>query len=344
MILTRKLKLTIIGETPEERNKKYKFIRDAQYAQYRGLNYLMSQLVTLFYSCHMDIKSEEFKQGQKMILSNSNNILKDIEFGTGIDTCSLITRKVSQDFWLSVKNGLAKGERSTTYYKRTTPLLTRKERIIFRSDLPMEEVTHDMVLDKDFNLYIKWAHKILFKVILGNPYRSHYLREELWKIFQGEYKICESSLMFDKNNNLILNLSMDIPKKENPVNEKNILGVRLGYMQPVTAAIYETKETFNVGSTKDFILQRKAIREKRRELQKSLVMAHGGHGRKRKLEAMNKLKEREKNFARTYNHQLSYRIVELARKNYCSCIVLEDISNIYDINNIVLSYWGYYQL
>jgi len=36
--------------------------------------------------------------------------------------------------------------------------------------------------------------------------------------------------------------------------------------------------------------------------------------------------------------------VEIAKNNGCSTIVLEDIGNIYDVDNIVLSNWGYYQL
>ena len=35
----KKLKLTIVADTKEEREEKYKFIRDSQYAQYQGLNF-----------------------------------------------------------------------------------------------------------------------------------------------------------------------------------------------------------------------------------------------------------------------------------------------------------------
>ena len=45
----KKLKLTIVADTKEEREEKYKFIRDSQYAQYQGLNLAMGILVSGFF-------------------------------------------------------------------------------------------------------------------------------------------------------------------------------------------------------------------------------------------------------------------------------------------------------
>ena len=61
MYLVRKIRLIVIGENKEDVNEKYKFIRDAQYAQYRGLNYMMGQVGALYYSCDRNISSDEFK-------------------------------------------------------------------------------------------------------------------------------------------------------------------------------------------------------------------------------------------------------------------------------------------
>ena len=110
MITVRKLKLTVVG-TDEERKQGYKFIRDSQYAQYQGLNLAMGILSSAYLESNRDIKSDTFKEAQKS-LTNSNPIFDNISFGTGIDTKSAITQRVKKDFKTSLKNGLAKGERT----------------------------------------------------------------------------------------------------------------------------------------------------------------------------------------------------------------------------------------
>lgn len=345
MYLVRKMRLIVIGENKEDVNEKYKFIRDAQYAQYRGLNYMMGQVGALYYSCDRNISSDEFKTQYMEIFRASNQVVDGIEWGTGIDTRSLVGTRIKQDFSTALKRGLAKGEISLPNYKRSYPLLTKGRDIRFYTDYTEGELVHDMVLEPDFNLYIKWVHKIHFKVVLGNPYRSRFLREELWKVLCGEYKIAGSSLGFDKNGKLILNLSMDIPvNKEKKENMNNVLGVRLAYAKPVVAVVNSTGRCFMIGDGERLIGYRKKMRNNIRRVQQDVTLAAGGSGRAKKLAALNRFKDREANFAKTYNHQISRRIVEIAKNNGCSTIVLEDIGNIYDVDNIVLSNWGYYQL
>lgn len=343
MYIVRKMRLVVLGENKDDVNEKYAFIRQAQYEQYRGLNYMMGQVAALYYSCNMDISCDEFKSQYKEIFKSANPIVKNADFGTGIDTRSLIGMRVKQDFSKSLKNGLAKGEISLPNYKRNFPLLTRGTNIEFFTDYSDGDLVHDMVLEPDFNLYIKWVHKIRFKAVLGNAYRSRYLREEVWKILSGEYKIGGSSLQFDKNKHLVLNLSIDIPVRKDKIGD-NVLGVRLAYAKPAIAVLNSTKQSFFIGDGQRLVQYRNKIRSEIRNVQQDMVLAHGGHGRNKKIAALNRFKDREANFAKTYNHQISRRIIEIAKHNGCGFIVLEDISSIYDIDNIVLSKWGYYQL
>ncbi|MCI9070845.1 MAG: hypothetical protein HFJ14_09335, partial [Clostridium sp.] len=124
MNIVRKVKVIIDNDNEELRKEQYKFIRESQYAQYKGLNLAMGYLLSGYYSSNMDVKSEQFKEHLKTI-TNSLKIFEDISFGKGIDTKSSITQKVKKDFSTALKNGLARGERSATNYKRTTALMTR---------------------------------------------------------------------------------------------------------------------------------------------------------------------------------------------------------------------------
>ena len=93
----KKLKLTIVADTKEEREEKYKFIRDSQYAQYQGLNLAMGILVSGFLKGNRKLDSEAFKQAQKEMMAIREQTFEDINFGKGITSSSLIIQKVKAD-------------------------------------------------------------------------------------------------------------------------------------------------------------------------------------------------------------------------------------------------------
>ena len=333
MINVRKLKLVIRETDKELRSQKYKFIRDSQYAQYRALNVAMGYISSAYLKANKDIKSEEYKEAIKL-LTNSNPIFNGIEVGTGIDTLSAVTRKARKDFSASLKNGLARGERNLTSYKRTYPLITRGRDLKFRYE--------------DNDIVIKWVNKIEFTVITGSNNMKENtieLKHTLHKIINNEYKIKESSLMFDKNNNLILNLTFDIPDKEaHEIVPGRTLGVDLGIATPAYVCLSDnTYIRSGFGSANDFFRVRQQMKNRRRNLYKSLSLVKGGQGRKKKLQAINSLRDKERNFAKTYNHQLSYKIVKFAKDNKCEFINLEYLTKD-GFENRILSSWSYYEL
>ena len=332
MITVRKLKLTVVG-TDEERKQGYKFIRDSQYAQYQGLNLAMSILSSAYLESNRDIKSDIFKEAQKS-LTNSNPIFDNIGFGTGIDTKSAITQRVKKDFKTSLKNGLAKGERTITNYKRDYPLLTRGR------DLKLQY--------KDDDIIIKWVNKIQFKVVLGSgkiKENKIELQYTLHKIINKEYKVGQSSLQFDRNNNLILNLNLDIPyNPKNEIVEGRTLGVDLGIKYPAYMCLNDdTYKREHIGSIDDFLRIREQMQDRRRKLQHDLKFIKGGKGRNKKMQALDRLRDKEKNFATTYNHMISKNVVEFAKKNQCEYINMEKLTKD-GFNNKILRNWSYYQL
>ncbi len=332
MITVRKLKLTVIG-TDEEIKQGYKFIRDSQYAQYQGLNLAMGILSSAYLESNRDIKSDIFKNAQKS-LTNSNPLFEGIAFGTGIDTKSAITQRVKKDFKTSLKNGLAKGERTITNYKRNYPLLTRGRDLKFQY--------------KDDDIIIKWVNKIAFKVVLGSgkiKENKIELQHTLHKIIDKEYKVGQSSLQFDRNNNLILNLNLDIPyKPKTEVVEGRTLGVDLGIKYPAYMCLSDdTYKREHIGSIDDFLRIREQMQDRRRKLQHDLKFIKGGKGRNKKMQALDRLRDKEKNFATTYNHMISKNVVEFAKKNQCEYINMEKLTKD-GFNNVILRNWSYYQL
>lgn len=329
--LVKKMRLVIVGDNKEELNDKYKFIRDSQYAQYQGLNTAMGILGSAYLLSGRDVKSEIFKEAQKS-LTNSNPLFKEIQFGRGVDTPSAITQRAKKDFSTMLKNGLAKGERSITNYKRDYPLLTRGRSLKFYYD-------NDDVL-------IKWVNGITFQVVTGNnPAKNMELKHTLHKIITGQCKLGESSLYFDKNNHLMLNTNLSFEKEcESEFVEGRVLGVDLGIAIPAYVCLSdETYIRQGFGSADDFVRVREQFKKRRQSLQRKLVMTKGGKGRKKKLKAMEQFKEKERNFAKTYNHQLSHKVVKFAKGNKCQYINLEKLTK-EGFDDKLLGVWSYYEL
>lgn len=331
MNVVRKVKVIIDNDDDELRKEQYNFIRESQYAQYRGLNLAMGYLLSGYYANGMDVKCDGFKEHQKSI-TNSLEIFEDIPFGKGIDTKSAITQKVKKDFSTALKNGLAKGERTATNYKRTTPLMTRGR------DLKFSYNSEDEII-------VKWVNKIKFKAIVGDV-KNIELKHTLHKLINGEYKLGQSSLYFNKSNELILILTISLPdvKVKNVFKSGRTLGVDLGINVPAYMAVNDAPYIRRrLGSYSEFAKQKAQYKSRRERLNKQLNAAKGGKGRKDKLKALDRFKEKESNFSKTYNHFLSRKIVDFAIKNECEFINLEKLENL-SLDSKVLGMWSYYDL
>ena len=342
MVICRKIKLFPIGDK-EEINRVYKFIRDGQYAQYQACNLLMGQLMSEYYKYNRDIKNEMFKEKQKEICKNSNPLFKEIEFATGVDTASAVTQKVKQDFSTALKNGLAKGERTITNYKRTNPLITRGRDLRFYHEYENYNEFLEKLYSKELDVYIKWVNKIVFKVVFGNPHRSHELRSVIQNIFEENYLVQGSSIEID-DKEIILNLSLSIPKQELELDENTVVGVDLGIAIPAVCGLNNNNYIRqSIGSKDDFLRVRTQLQAQRRRLQKSLKSTSGGHGRGKKMKAMDRLVDRERNFVKTYNHYVSKNVVDFAVKNKAKYINMEDLSG-FDSSEFILRNWSFYEL
>ena len=271
-----------------------------------------------------------------MYISDMYNVVQGQVNFKSKDMMSLVIQRAKKDFSNALRNGMARGERSLTNYKRNFPLMTRGKRWLkFEYD------------ENSDDIFINWIHGIRFKVLLGykKNENSIELRHTLHKVINKEYKICDSSMQFDRNDNLILNLTIDIPNNENKgyVNGRT-LGVDLGIKYPAYVCLSDdTYKRKSIGCAEDFIRVREQIRVRRYRLQKQLNMVKGGKGRDKKLQALDRIKDVERNFVKTYNHMISKNIVKFAKQYNCEYIHLEKLTKD-GFPDMILSKWSYYEL
>lgn len=358
-IITRKIQLIPVGDK-EEINCVYTYLREGIKAQNLAMNQYMS---ALYSTMMMDISKEDRKELNKLYGRVSSSKLgsaydTSIVFPKGLPTASSLSLKVRQDFDNAMKKGLQYGKLSLPSYREDNSLLIHVDYVRLRSTNPHIDnglyhnyESHQDFLDhlfkSDLELFIKFANKITFKVIVGQPHKSVEIRSVFKNIFEDYYHIKGSSIEFS-GTKIILNMSIEIPKQQKELDENVVVGVDLGIAIPAVCALntndYVRK---SIGSKDDFLRVRTQIQNQRRRLQSNLKMTNGGHGRKKKMQAMDKFSKYEKNWVKTYNHQVSKQIIDFALKNNAKYINLEDLSSFNQKqlrDNFLLANWSYYQL
>ncbi|MGH1016741.1 RNA-guided endonuclease TnpB family protein [Bacillus mycoides] len=278
---------------------------------------------------------DSFQEYKNIIGQVEQTHLRDVissQFNLHSDTKDRLTMIANQDFKNDIGEVLS-GNCSLRTYKKNNPLYIRGR---------------NTVLYKEGNeFFIKWIKGIVLKCILGVKNQN---KTELYKtlecVLAGVYKICDSSMNFNQQNKLILNLALNMPdKSENKKVPGRIAGIDLGLKIPayfsVNDAPYIRK---GIGKIEDFLKVRTSIQSQKRSLERALQSSKGGKGRKKKLKALNQFKEKEKSYVTTYNHFISKKIISLAIQYGVERINLELLTLKETQKKSLLRNWSYYQL
>lgn len=359
MILTRKIQLIPVGDK-EEFNRVYNYLRDGAFNQNKAMNQFMT---ALYMEAVQEVSAEDRKELNRLysrISTSKKGSAYDesIELPKGLPSASSLSMKVKQDFAAACKKGLLYGKISLPTYRMDGPLLVHGDFVKLRSQslsgcgMYHNYSSHreflDHLYEPDPEVFIKFANNITFKMIFGSPRRSQALRTEIQRIFEEEYMVGGSSIRID-GKKIILNMSMEIPKKEIKLDEEKAVGVFLGRTIPVVCALNIVRKRKNqpvyimVGHTEEIRRKRAQIHEQRYRLQCTLTSNAGGHGYKKKMKPFEKLHKYERNFNRTYNHYLSRKIVDYAVENAAKYINLE-FEDTLDTKDRVLNNWAVYEL
>ena len=295
---------------------------------------------------------EMLKPAYRVKNSSKGSIFDDVEIdnilgGYGIAFNQELTNKIID----SVEKGLFEGGKdSLPSYKYDSPFTVAKSTMGFSHDYDSFEELCEHIKEKDCNLYFDFggnsdATIARFIIDVGTNRNKDELLTTLCRVYSGEYEYCGSSIQFDKaGKKIILNLTIKIPQKNCDLNESTVVGVDLGVKIPAVCALNTNPYAREfIGSVDDYLRVRTQIQNQRRRLCIQLRNTKGGHGRKKKLKALDRYTSRERNFVKNYNHMVSSRIIKFALKHNAKYINLECLKG-YDTDKKVLRNWSYYEL
>ena len=205
------------------------------------------------------------------------------------------------------KEPMAFGDATLRTYKKGMPFVVTASSIKFESD-------------ESFRWSLGRKDHCRFSIYYGRDKGG--FQETVKMLFDGDKQFGAPSFQLKGNDLYLL-----IPVKDEVQDVKMIpgkcVGVDLGISIPVTVALSSGKARKLIGDINEFLRVRVQMQERRRRLQRSLSSAKGGHGRKKKLKALNDLQDKERKFVRTYNHFLSKTVVDFAIQNMASVIKME---------------------
>lgn len=227
----------------------------------------------------------------------------------------------------------------------------------FKKGIPVPfsiKVNRELALRKreDGSIYIRFPKGLEWDLNFGRDRSNN--REIVERVLSGQYDVGNSSIQETKNRKRFLLLVVKIPKESRALNPDRVVGVDLGVNIPLYAALNDnTYGGLSIGSRDQFLKVRMRMAAQKRELQRNLrVATNGGHGRKQKLQALDRLEGKERNWVHLQNHIFSKSIIEYALRNEAGAIQMERLTGFgHDRNDevdegfkFILRYWSFFEL
>jgi hypothetical protein len=342
IILTRKIQLIIDSKDKEYIHQAYETLYQWQHICFRAANYifthrfLQEQVKELIYlTDETKVKLADITKDEEGILTTSklNSVQrllsKQFKGQIPIHILSSLNMTLTNHF-NNEKQAYIAGERTIRNYKREIPMPFRGT-----------DITHLRYSD-DGKYFRLTLFQIPFRTYLGKDINDK--RQLLDKVIKGETKLCTSSLKLE-NNKIYLLASFKVKKDVHSLDESVIAEASLSLDYPIIVKIGKSRHT--IGSKEEFLHRRLAIQSARQRIQEGITFNRSKHGRKRKLKALNRFKNKESDYVTHKLHLYSRRLIDVCIKHRAATLLLvnqKDKEQSAKADEFLLRNWSFYSL
>jgi IS605 OrfB family transposase len=343
--------LIAVGETSKEKTASYNYVKRVA----SDLTQVGNEVIRL----HICNQYELDKLKSSMNISNGESIkIFQEQIGTSVQNSGYqmltkfpyISSDIRTNFNQKIFKTIKQNFHDIMNSKMSVPSF-RKTSI----SIPFSGIKHGecvLFVDGDehiFNFPLSQSETKIHKEI---KFKLHYGRDRsnnrliVNRILDGTYKMNGSSIQI-KDNDLYLLLTCDIPVNvSNDMDPNKIMGIDLGINRPVSIYIDgEKRQPSQIQLGEKIQSERMKFHKQRRAIQQSMKFARGGHGRTRKMLAMDNLRDKEHNWSVLMNHKISKNVINIAQQYNVGIIKMEDLTGITtNNNNYYMKSWAYYQL
>ncbi len=247
-----------------------------------------------------------------------------------------VTNRLNNDVvgsYKKTKKEVLAGLRSLRTYRKGMPVSTTKASI----EIQPGDKTHRIVWK------LGRKERLPFDVFYGRDKANNRLTVQ--RIVSGENDYCAAQIQLN-DRGLFLLLPVQEPKKARDLHADLCVGADLGIVYPAYVALSKGPARQPIGSAEDLLKVRLHMQSRSRRLQRALVVAKSGKGRKRKMRALDDLRDKEARYVKTYSHLVSRKVVDFALRHRAGTIKLEMLEGFgeEERNAFVLRNWSYFQL
>ena len=333
--MTKKIQIVPVGDK-EERDRAYQYIRQAMYVQNKAYNILISHVYATITAGKMEEVAEIYKRGARKPKDDDPDYslykAEDFtEIPVGLPLFANTAYIAKGEMNTAKSKGLYKGKVSLQNRKLDAPVYVNKKFV---------QITHyhkdynefcDKLYTNELDMGFDFANGIQFKLKLGSLNKSRELRATMANIIEENYIIQDSSIQFDRTGKkIMLNLTLSIPYSDKKDLKDDVcVGVHYGTQAPVTVALNikpknGRKDYQHIGDTEEIERVSAQIKGQRRSIRNHMKSVNGGHGTTKRMQALERLESRYRNFSNTYSHYMSKQIVKFAVDNKAKYIFVED--------------------
>ena len=288
---------------------------------------------------HGEYPKQKDITGYSMMMNFCYDKLK-VEYNKMNTANQSTTIKDSADKWKNDMVSILKGEVSIPSYKKDAPIDVAGKCIKISKDNDNWIATLSLLSNSyKKELELKSGQVgVIIKVKDNNQKRT------LEKVLSGEYGVSASQLI-NKNKKWFLNLCYNFEPTKRELNKDNIMGIDMGIIYPVYMAFNNSLDRYKIegGEIESF---RRQVEKRKNELYaqgKYCGEGRVGHGTKTRIKPIKFATDKVANFRDTTNHKYSKYIIDMAVKNNCGTIQMEDLTGI-NKDNVFLKNWSYFDL
>jgi IS605 OrfB family transposase len=164
------------------------------------------------------------------------------------------------------------------------------------------------------------------------------------RIFEGECQLHNSAIEMRKNKLFLL---AALPYEKLPVQLSPDICVTAQLSVTIPILAESGEQIIAIGSKEEYLHRRLAIRESLQRMQAALNSTSGGKGRKKKMQALGRFHDLEKNYINTRLHQYSARLIAFCLRLGAGLLVLQSQSEkevVAKEDEFLLRNWSYYGL
>lgn len=166
----------------------------------------------------------------------------------------------------------------------------------------------------------------------------------LEQLVNGEVKLCTSRILLQKGKIFWIPV-FEISKEVHFLKPDIVAEASLSLEYPISVKIGTRR--LHIGNKEEFLHRRLAIQAAHSRTKAGVTYSRGGHGKERKLKALDRFKSLESNYIASRLHEYSRRLVDFCVKHQAATLVLMDMqqnSEIAKEEEFVLRNWSYYEL